>query len=77
MGHNLIDLGVVPSESSSSSAEAGNTSAIEKAVAELIVEMSLSHQSVSYAVNSYFHAGSVEGKPFVIEKCSSRFRCIG
>lgn len=63
----LIDLNFVPSESVPPLAEASEVRAIEKAVADIINDMSSSHPSASHVMNASSAAGSDDEQPLVVD----------
>lgn len=67
-GDTLRDLDVVLSKSVLSLAEAGKASDIEKAVADLIGDISPFRPSASQAVNSSFATKSGDYKPLVVDQ---------
>lgn len=66
-----MDLDDLPSESASALAEAGDTSANENAVADLIGEISPSHPSASNAVSASSPVWSDDDKQLVVDHAAA------
>lgn len=62
-----MDLDVVLSESVPLPAKASNGNGIEKAVADLICDVCLSHPSALHAVNAFSVANSDDNRPLEID----------
>lgn len=62
LGETFMDLEVVPFEYVPLSTEAGDSSAIDKAAADLFSDVTPSHLSASHAVNASSAAGSEDDK---------------